>query len=104
MSAAASAADALRAALPAHVAVSTDDADRTAYARDLWPRHLVDLRAGRAAGTQPNAIVWPTTTDDVSKIVAWCAREGVPIVPYGAGSGVCGGILPDAHTVVLDMK
>ena len=28
--------------------VSSDDADRVAYSRDLWPRHLVDLREGRA--------------------------------------------------------
>ena len=25
-------------------------------------------------------------------------------MPFGAGSGVCAGILPDARTVVLDLK
>ena len=34
----------------------------------------------------------------------FCAAEGVPLVPFGAGSGVCGGILPDPRTVVLDLK
>jgi len=84
--------------------VSTNDADRVAYARDLWPKHLVDLREGRAAGTRPHAIVWPTDTEQVATIVRWCAREGVPIVPFGAGSGVCGGVLPDERTIVLDLK
>jgi alkyldihydroxyacetonephosphate synthase len=86
------------------VAVSTNDADRLAYARDLWPRHLMDLRDGRAPGEKPQAVCWPETTEDVARVVAWCAKEGVPIVPYGAGSGVCGGVLPDARTVVVDLK
>ncbi len=84
--------------------VSIDEADRVAYARDLWPKHLVTLRAGHAAGTRPRAIAWPTSTEQVSRLVAWCAREGVPIVPYGAGSGVCGGVSPDERTVVVDLK
>jgi alkyldihydroxyacetonephosphate synthase len=37
-------------------------------------------------------------------VVRFCADEGVPLVPYGAGSGVCGGVLPDARTIVLDLK
>lgn len=86
------------------VKVSDNDADRVAYARDLWPRHLIDLREGHAAGTRPQAIAWPESTEQVAQVVAWCAREGVPIVPFGAGSGVCGGVLPDERTVVLDLK
>lgn len=95
-------ADAL--AQTAKVDVSTNDADRVAYARDLWPRHLIDVREGRAPGTRPEAIAWPTSTEEAAAIVRWCAREGVPLVPFGAGSGVCGGVLPDARTVVLDLK
>ncbi len=86
------------------VRVSTDESDRVAYARDLWPRHLVGLREGRAPGERPQAIAWPESTEQVASLVRWCAQEGVPIVPYGAGSGVCGGILPDARTVVVDLK
>lgn len=85
-------------------AVSTNEADRVAYARDLWPRHLMQLREGVAPGERPRAICWPTSTEEVARVVGWCAREGVPIVPFGAGSGVCGGVLPDARTVVLDLK
>ncbi|MBK7402292.1 MAG: FAD-binding oxidoreductase [Myxococcales bacterium] len=86
------------------VRTSEDEADRVAYARDLWPRHLLALREGRPAGERPACVVWPTTTEEVSAVVRFCAAEGVPLVPYGAGSGVCGGILPDARTVVLDLK
>ncbi|MGZ3452021.1 MAG: FAD-binding protein [Polyangiales bacterium] len=86
------------------VTVSENEADRVAYARDLWPRHLVDVREGRAPGTRPQAIVWPKNTEEIAAIVKWCAGEGVPIVPFGAGSGVCGAVLPDERTVVIDLK
>jgi alkyldihydroxyacetonephosphate synthase len=94
---------ALREAAPG-VPTSSDEADRTSYARDLWPRHHVAVRDGEVARHKPQAIVWPRSSEEVARIVERCAREGIPIVPFGAGSGVCGGVLPDAETVVIDMK
>jgi alkyldihydroxyacetonephosphate synthase len=94
---------AIAAALPG-IEVSENDADRVAYARDLWPRHLVSVRQGRVPGTRPQAIVWPRSPEEVAAVVSFCAARGVPIVPFGAGSGVCGGILPDQDTVVVDLK
>ena len=84
--------------------VSDDAADRVAYARDLWPRHHLAVRAGRVAEHKPGAIVWPESTEDVRKIVAWAHASKTPIVPFGAGSGVCAGILPNENVVVLDLK
>src|ERR1700709_1621173 len=78
-------------AFPA-IKVSDDAADRVAYARDLWPRHHLAVRAGNVAEHRPGAIVWPTTTEEVSEIVRWAAESGTPVVPFGAGSGVCAGI------------
>jgi alkyldihydroxyacetonephosphate synthase len=83
---------------------STDAADRVAYARDLWPRHHLAVRAGNVAAHQPAGIVWPTTTEDVSRIVRWAYDTETPIVPFGAGSGVCAGILPSEKMIVLDLK
>ena len=56
------------------VRTSEDPADRVAYARDLWPRHHLAVRAGVGAqGTyEPGAIVWPESTEDVERIVAFC--------------------------------
>jgi alkyldihydroxyacetonephosphate synthase len=84
--------------------VSDDAADRVAYARDLWPRHHLAVRAGRVADHKPGAIVWPESTEDVRAIVEWGAKTKTPIVPFGAGSGVCAGILPNDDVVVVDMK
>ena len=74
---------------------SADPADRVAYARDLWPRHHLAVRAGR---TPPHRARGRScgrrTTDEVAKIVRWAHDTGTSVVPFGAGSGVCGGVLP----------
>lgn len=86
------------------VAVSSTELDRLSYARDLWPRHHIAVRDRHLPDTKPAAIVWPTTTEEVAAIVRRCAEEGIPIAPFGAGSGVCAGTLPDSRTVVIDLK
>jgi alkyldihydroxyacetonephosphate synthase len=85
-------------------AVSDDPADRVAYARDLWPRHHMAVRAGNVAEHRPGVIVWPRTTEEVRSLVRWACAANVPLVPFGAGSGVCAGILPLENVVVVDMK
>lgn len=90
-------------ALP-ELLVRSDDADRVAYARDLWPRHHLAVRAGDVAAHRPAAIAWPTSTEQVADVVRWAHETGTPIVPFGAGSGVCAGILPSKDMIVLDLK
>ncbi|MDC3952822.1 FAD-binding oxidoreductase [Polyangium jinanense] len=94
---------ALGQALP-NLTVSASPVDRIAYARDLWPRHHLAVSDGRIADHRPGVVVWPNNTEDVASVVRFCAKEGIPLVPFGAGSGVCGGVLPDERTVVLDLK
>jgi alkyldihydroxyacetonephosphate synthase len=93
----------LRSALPA-LRSSVDDADRVAYARDLWPRHHLKVRAGRPADHKPEAIVWPASTEELAQLVRWARGARVPLVPFGAGSGVCGGVLPQPNALVVDLK
>jgi alkyldihydroxyacetonephosphate synthase len=84
---------------------TTDDvAERVAYARDLWPRHHLSVRGGEFPRAMPGCVVWPESTDEVARLVTFCAAEGIPVVPFGAGSGVCAAILPEKRTVVLDLK
>jgi alkyldihydroxyacetonephosphate synthase len=84
--------------------VSTTPPDRVAYARDLWPRGLLGVAAGDPAPHPPDAIVWPINTEEVAEIVKACVRARTPIVPFGAGSGVCGGALPIHGGIVVDLK
>jgi FAD/FMN-containing dehydrogenase len=39
-------------------------------------------------------VVRPASTDEVSRVVALCAREGVGIVPQGGNTGLVGGSVP----------
>ncbi len=94
---------ALSRALP-ELRSSGDEADRLLYARDLWPRHHLDVRAGRPGEHKPDAIVWPASASELAALVRWARRERVGLVPFGAGSGVCAGVLPGAGAIVVDMK
>lgn len=83
---------------------STDTAERVAYARDLWPRMQLVARSGTVAPNPPAVIAWAESTAEVAAVVNYAAERHIPLVPYGAGSGVCGGIKPTSHSIVLDMK
>lgn len=77
--------------------------ERRAVAHDLWPQRLLERRRG-ASLTLPARVVWPTDDDQIVQLVALARREGRPLIPFGAGSGVCGGISPDRDAYVIDMK
>jgi alkyldihydroxyacetonephosphate synthase len=96
-------AQSVAAAIPG-MPVRDDDADRISYARDLWPRHHLTVRAGNPAPAKPAAIAWPRTTEETAALAAYCAERGIAMVPFGAGSGVCGGILPGQDSLVVDVK
>ena len=59
---------------------------------------------GTPAAHPPDAVVWPTSTEEVAAIVRAAARTGTPLVPFGAGCGVCGGTLPIRGGIVVDLK
>lgn len=49
----------------------------------------------------PLAVVLPTSTAEVSAVLAYCHGEGIPVVPRGAGTSLAGGSLPTADAVLL---
>jgi alkyldihydroxyacetonephosphate synthase len=84
--------------------VSVDPVDRDVYARDMWPRLLLARRAGESPQRLPDVIVWPESVREVAAIVKLARQAGVPIVPYGGGSGVCGGAVPRYGGITIDTK
>src|SRR5689334_16105489 len=44
----------------------------------------------------PALVVLPATTEEVAAVVRVCARERIPFVARGAGTGLSGGALPVA--------
>src|SRR4051812_1450438 len=49
----------------------------------------------------PLAVVLPSTTAQVSAVLAYCHKVGLNIVPRGAGTSLSGGALPVEDGVVL---
>lgn len=49
----------------------------------------------------PEAVVLPTSTEEVSQVMAILYREGIPIVPRGSGTGLSGGALAVRGGVVV---
>ncbi len=83
--------------------VSFSDLDRLACARDMWPRWLIYEREGLWP-RPPDLVASPASVGEAQAVLAACAKAGVPVVPYGAGSGVCGGTLCTQGGVALDLK
>ncbi|CFW99292.1 glycolate oxidase subunit, FAD-linked [Candidatus Filomicrobium marinum] len=52
----------------------------------------------------PLAVVLPTTTEEVSRILKYCHREGIKVVARGAGTSLCGGALPVEDAVVVGVS
>lgn len=52
----------------------------------------------------PEVVVRPGTTEEVSKVMAYCNEHMIPVTPRGAGTGLSGGALAVMGGVVLDMK
>ena len=69
--------------------VSTRHSDRVAYSRDLWQRDILGVREGKTP-PGPEVIVWPENAAQVSALVKLAKKRGLIVVPFGAGSGVCG--------------
>ena len=75
--------------------VLTGDADVAPY--------VVDWR-GRYHGIA-RAVVRPSCTNEVARVVRACAEMRVPIVPQGGNTGMCGAATPDRsrHEIVLSL-
>ena len=51
----------------------------------------------------PLAVALPSTTEEVAAVLAFLHREGVRVIPRGAGTSLSGGALPMADSVVVGM-
>jgi alkyldihydroxyacetonephosphate synthase len=84
--------------------VSLRAVDLDTYARDMWPRLLIAYRDGISPSHRPHAVVWPESVREVTAVVRLARQLKVPIVPYGGGSGVCGGAVPLYGGITIDTK
>ena len=96
--------DELRASLSAEATVTASATAKLLYARDSWPRLSLQARAGQRAISPPDLVVHAGTVADVVEVVRAAGRHSLPVVPFGAGSGVCGAAVPLKGGISLDTK
>jgi len=82
---------ALRRLVTAPDAVVDDPVELAAYETDAFTAYR----------RLPLAVVLPGSTEEVSRVLAYLAREGVPVVPRGAGTSLSGGAIPLEDAVVV---
>lgn len=52
----------------------------------------------------PSCVLKPGTVEEVSKILAYCNENKLPVTPMGARTGLSGGAIPSADGVALSME
>ncbi len=52
----------------------------------------------------PDAVVFPASKAEVVEVVKLCTRADVPMIPFGAGTAVEGGVLATRGGVAIDLK
>lgn len=83
--------------------LSDDVEDRAAHASDRWPVSLKwteDERLARA----PSEVARPRSTNEVVAILRQATAAGRSVVPFGAGSGVVGGVVPCGDCLTIDLS
>lgn len=70
---------------------------------DYWVlSHLRDFRGESLP--RAGVVVRPSSPTEVQAIVRVASQTQTPLVPFGLGSGVCGGIGPDPSVMLVDLS
>ena len=97
---------------PADPAILSRRSGLVATLKKVVPDGVVADKSGLAAfdgdaltayRQSPLVCVLPKTKEQVSSLLELAAREGVPIVPRGAGTSLSGGALPRADAILLSL-
>jgi len=83
--------------------VRTDDPSRLAAACGKGMLDLLRLRRGLVPPL-PDAVLHPRDRQDLERILAFCAREGIPVTPRGGGTSVTRGAECPLGGVALDLR
>ena len=75
------------------IAISTAPEDIICYGFDASG---IEVRA--------SAVVWPTSTADVVKVMQYAYEKEIPVVPRGAGTGMTAGAVPSKGSIVLSFE
>ena len=83
--------------------VTTEDYPRLAVAYGKTGYDAARLREKRV-DSLPDVVLYPSETEEIEKIVAYCTKHSIPLYVYGGGSSVTRGVEPIKGGVSLDMR
>ncbi|NHK32373.1 MAG: FAD-binding oxidoreductase [Asgard group archaeon] len=83
--------------------VTDKEIDIFSYSKDYSPISTRWTLDGKMAA-KPDFIVWPETVEQISQLLKFANETDVPVIPFGAGSGVVGGALPIFGGIIIDLK
>jgi glycolate oxidase subunit GlcD len=66
-------------------------------------RYLADLMGRGVQGTA-DAVVLPSSVDEVAAVMRWCYENDVPLTARGGGTGLAGGAIPVQGGVVVGFE
>ena len=76
-------------------------ADRISTSDSVLDQHGADLTYHEPR--RPDAVVYPKSTDEVSRLLAWANERRVPVTPFGAGTSLEGHVIPVEGGISLDL-
>jgi D-lactate dehydrogenase (cytochrome) len=68
---------------------------------------VLDLHAGDLSyhpRRAPDIVAFPSTTEEVARVLAWANEQRVPVVPFGAGTSLEGHVIPVRGGISLDLS
>jgi glycolate oxidase subunit GlcD len=66
-------------------------------------RYLADLM-GRGVQGSADAVVLPSSVEEVAAVMRWCYENDVPLTARGGGTGLAGGAIPVSGGVVIGFE
>jgi D-lactate dehydrogenase (cytochrome) len=78
-------------------------ADQVSTAESTLAEHATDWGTLERDGTRPDAVVYPTSTDEVSAVLAAATERGVPVTPYAAGTSLEGNPVPARGGISMNL-
>lgn len=78
------------------------DTKRVIYAENIEHKYLSDT-LGRKEG-KASALVFPTSTAEVSAVLKFANQNNIPVTPRGAGTNLVGSTIPHDISIIVDLS